>query len=127
MKSIEHYMTSSPRTINSDQSLKFALSTMREHNIRHLPVLEANHPIGMLSERDIRFLESFEKVDLSELKVKEACTDDPYTVELNTPVKNVAREMARRKISSAMIVENGKLKGIFTWIDALNVLANLPE
>lgn len=121
---ISQFMTNAPHTINSGQTLEFALQTMKELNIRHLPVMESSRLIGMLSERDIRFLESFEKIELGKLKVADACSNDPYSVEKDTPLAVVCREMAERKLSSAMVVDAGKLAGIFTWIDALKIIAN---
>ena len=122
---VEKYMSANPITINSHQSLKYALETMREHNIRHLPVLESGKTCGILSERDIRFLESVEKVDLEDLKVSDAYSDDLIAVEKDSDIKEVCRLMHDDKIGSVVINENDQLCGIFTWIDALKFVAKL--
>lgn len=125
MKFIKDVMTHSPYSIVATQNLKFALQKMHEHNVRHLPVMEAGKLVGILSERDIRFIESYEKLDLQDLAVSDACTNDPYTVAPNTSLKEVCEEMIEQKIGSAIVVENGQLLGIFTWIDALKVITKL--
>lgn len=125
MKLIKEYMTPSPHSIVSTQNLQFALQKMHELNVRHLPVMEAGKLVGMLSERDIRFIESYEKTDLESLRVNDAFSNDPYTVGPDASLKEVCQEMAERKIGSAIIVEKGQLLGIFTWIDALSVISKL--
>lgn len=120
---ISDVMTEAPHTITYDQNLKFAIEKMQELGVRHLPVLRAGQLVGILSERDIRFLESFEKMDPKELKVEDACTEGPYTVESNTSLSEVCATMAERKIGSSLVLENDKLVGIFTWVDALKVIS----
>ncbi len=121
---INDLMTPSPHTINATQNLKFAQNKMRELNVRHLPVLDAGKLVGILSDRDIQFIESFDKLDLEEINVDEAFTNEPFIVESQTNLNEVCQAMAERKIGSAMITQDGKLTGIFTWIDALKYLAN---
>ena len=41
---IRDYMTESPHTIGSEQTLAMAHTLMREHSIRHLPVLHPQQP-----------------------------------------------------------------------------------
>ena len=120
---IGEVMTEAPHTITYDQNLKFATEKMQELGVRHLPVLRAGQLVGILSERDIRFLESFERMDPRELKVEDACTEGPYTVEVDAPLSEVCATMAERKIGSALVLQSGKLVGIFTWVDALKVVA----
>lgn len=120
---IEKYMTASPHTINAEQNLKFASELMKDINVRHLPVLKAGELIGILSDRDIRFIESFEHLDPSKIYVEEACTEDPYSVQEEAPTEDVCKEMRDKKIGSVLIKSGHKLVGIFTWIDALDILS----
>lgn len=123
MKAIKDQMTAFPHTINAEKNLKFAENKMKELSVRHLPVLKAGKLIGIISERDIQFVESFEKLDLSEILVEEAFTNEPFCVESTEELSKVCAEMAERKIGSAMVTQDGQLVGIFTWIDALKYLA----
>jgi len=124
---IQDVMSPLPITINAEQNLKFALERMQEHNIRHLPVLKGGKILGLLSERDIRFLESYEKVDASELIIEDAFTEGAYTVAPQTKLVEVCADMAAKKYSSALVVNKGELIGIFTWIDALEVIAKIKN
>jgi CBS domain-containing protein len=46
-------MTQDPITIRSSAMVEEAMELMREHNIRHLPVMEDDHVVGFLSMRDL--------------------------------------------------------------------------
>ena len=50
---VQEFMTAAPLTIDENASLETALATMDEHAIRHLPVVEGEHLIGVLSHRDL--------------------------------------------------------------------------
>ncbi|OIQ16194.1 MAG: hypothetical protein BM556_15635 [Bacteriovorax sp. MedPE-SWde] len=115
-------MSAKPITINSHQTLKFALNTMRDNGIRHLPVMENGRVRGVLSERDIRFLESVERVDLNELKVDDAYSDDLHSVEPKADIRVVCQLMQDHKVGSVVVQQGQELIGIFTWIDALKYI-----
>src|SRR5690606_1318822 len=77
---IERYMTQSPHTIGRDQTLAAAHRVMREHGIRHLPVLEGGKLVGIVSQRDLHLLETLDDVDPEQVEVSEAMTQDVYAV-----------------------------------------------
>lgn len=120
---IQKHMTKDPVTVNSHQTLKYALETMKEHNFRHLPVLEQGRVTGVLSERDIRFVESFEKLSLDELIVSDAYSDDLISFPPTADIKEVCKVMQENKIGSVIIQQDKELLGIFTWIDALRYIS----
>lgn len=122
---ISKYMTTTPHTAECGDTLAAAAKAMREHGIRHLPVVEGDKLLGIITERDIRFVESFQDVDPEELTLEEAMTEEPYAVAPDTPLDEVATTMAERKLGSALIVQNEKLVGVFTTVDACRALAEL--
>lgn len=122
---IEKFMSTSVHTIGSEQSLRKAEEVMREYRIRHLPVLEGGQLIGILSDRDIKLVESLKDVDPNEVTVSEACSQDMYTVSPKAPLNEVCAEMALHKYGSVLVIDNKKLVGIFTWVDALQALNEL--
>jgi len=114
-----------PYTIGAQQNLKTAQQVMREHNVRHLPVMSGGELKGILSDRDINFSLRIEAKEPEELKVGEACTPEPYVVDVATSVAEVSSRMAQEHIGCALVTESGKLVGIFTTVDACRVLAEV--
>ncbi|MBS0326599.1 MAG: CBS domain-containing protein [Proteobacteria bacterium] len=49
---VEDVMTAQPQTIHPDEPFVRALRTMHEGKFRHLPVVEFERPLGMVSMRD---------------------------------------------------------------------------
>lgn len=122
---IQKYMTADPSTINGEQTLYFAKQIMLAKNIRHLPVLDGGKIVGIISERDINFIQNFKGVDIEVEKVQDAMTESPYIVEAHTHLDEVCEVMAADKIGSVLVQDNKKLVGIFTWIDALKAMSSL--
>jgi acetoin utilization protein AcuB len=126
MPPIARYMTCQPWTIRSDAKLSQAQQLMREHGIRHLPVLEGGVLVGIVSERDLRLIETIPGTDPDELTVEEAMVADVYTVTALDSVDFVVEKMAERKYGSAVVLNTrGAVEGIFTTVDALQVLAEV--
>lgn len=118
-------MTPQPVTIGRQESLAMAHRLMRTHRIRHLPVLEHGELIGIVSHRDLLFLETIRGVDLDDDLVEDAMSDDTYAVEPDAPIATVAKQMARRRYGCVVVMERGRVAGIFTATDALRLLAEL--
>lgn len=119
-------MTEQPHTIGYDRPLENAQKMMREHEIRHLPVLKASELVGVLSDRDINLVLKFESPSATKMNVEEACTYSPFVTTAEAPLIQVVDEMRERKIGSAVIVDKDKkVVGIFTDIDAMRALADL--
>lgn len=123
--SIQKYMTTSPHSIGGDQTLATAERMMHEHRIRHLPVLSGGKLRGLLTDRDLKLVETFRDVDPAKLTVEEAMTEQPYAVSPETPLDEVVSTMAGGKFGSAIVVQNGHVVGIFTTVDACQALSDL--
>ena len=119
---VADYMTAAPRTIGREQSLRAARHLMRSSDVRHLPVLHGGELVGVLSEREVKILETLPGSDL--FTVEEAMVPDAYIVPADTPLEKVASEMAERKIGSAIVLEGADVVGVFTSVDALRALAD---
>lgn len=122
---IQRYMTTAPHTIGDDQPLVTAHKVLREHHIRHLPVLRGGRIVGMLTERDLALVETLRGVDAATTTVADAMSQDVFTVRPSSPLDEVAEELAERKLGSAIVVDNGHVVGIVTTVDLCRALAEL--
>lgn len=121
------YMTTTPFAINSEATLVEAIDIMKDKKIRHLPVMKGGKIFGLISDRDLKSVMAYAGANPKALQVGDICTDEPYLTKPDALLNEVAHEMASRKVGSAVVVDNGKLVGIFTVTDACQALSDLCE
>lgn len=109
-------MTPFPYAIAIDATVEDARHLMREHDVRHLPVIDGQRLAGIVSDRDLRML--FCAANIAEFRVRDIHVPEPYVVDLETPLEGVLATMAERQIGAALVTRHGKLAGIFTAVDA---------
>ncbi len=122
-------MTPFPYSVDVGAPVSEALEFMREHKIRHLPVMEHGNLKGVISDRDINLAlgPDFAYPDANELKVRDAMIADCYVVDLHTPLHAVLRHLAEQRLGSALVTRRGKLAGVFTLTDACRAFADYLE
>lgn len=117
-------MVSDPITIESNVGLLDAQEIMRAWGMRHLPVVEEEKLVGVLSDRDIYRAISLKKTN--DLCVRDAMSEDPYVVQASETLAAVAKAMAEHKFGCVVIEgANKRVRGIFTTTDALYILSQL--
>lgn len=121
-------------TAQSDETIETAFELMKKHFIHHLPVLDGNELVGIVTDRDIRLAlipwksTKSEKVFYyftEELKIREIMTSDPITISPDSDIEEAARIMKHYKIGGLPVVEHGKLVGIITQNDILDVFIEI--
>ena len=118
-------VTASPKT-----TLPAALALVQQRGIRHLPVVEDGSLVGIVSDRDLKRAmaspaTSLERHELAylldRLTLAEFMTCAVMTVAPSFPVEEAARLMVREKISALPVTEAGRLVGIVTETDVLDL------
>jgi acetoin utilization protein AcuB len=125
MPQLQKYMSTSPHAIGLEQPLTVAHKMMSDHQIRHLPVLHGGKLAGMITERDLALIESLKDVDPALVTVEDAMSSAVFTAEPTTPLDEVVTTMAERKYGCCVAMQNGKVVGVFTTVDACRALAEL--
>lgn len=125
--SVQKYMTMSPHSVGVDQTLATAHEMMRARAIRHLPVLDGDKLVGVVSDRDLHVIESLSGVDVRKVTVAEAMSTAVYAVEPDTALDVVASTMAAHTYGSAVVMQNQKVVGIFTTTDLCHALVALLQ
>jgi len=123
-------MKRNPVVVDEGDSMKKAMDLLKEHEIRHLPVLrDGERLVGILSERDIKQASPSPATALEireiyylldKVKVKQIMTRRPYTVSSSAPIEEAALIIREKKIGCLPVVDEGKLVGILTETDIID-------
>ncbi|PIP95581.1 MAG: histidine kinase [Bdellovibrio sp. CG12_big_fil_rev_8_21_14_0_65_39_13] len=91
---------------------------MIENGIRHLPIIQNERMLGIVSDRDIRNLEAS-----MPLRASDIMSEAPFEVNSGALLSDVVLEMSARKLGSVLVFNpEDRTYSIFTSIDALNCL-----
>ena len=122
-------MTPFPYFVDTDNEVGEVERLMGEHQIHHVPVQQNGRVVGIVSERDLYHLgDRFLPIaDRARIRARDIMAYDPYTVAFDTPLNEVALEMARRHAGSAIVLHHEKLAGILSATDICRILAEIFE
>jgi len=121
---IEDWMSKPVKTTKPSTPLREAVEIMDRNNIGALAVVEGdNKPVGVITERDIlrRVVAKDRKVD--EMTVEDIMTKNPVTVEHSASILEVTRLMSENNFRRLLVVKKGKLIGLITAKDVIEVLS----
>jgi len=122
MPTVADYMTPGAYVIASHESVEQAKKLMRDLAVRHLVVLEEDQLVGVLSDRDLRGRPTHD-----DSPVQELLSGEPWAVAPDMRLNVVARNMAKHRFGSAVVMDRGDIVGVFTTTDALIALADALE
>ncbi len=127
---VKRWMTEDPIVVGPDVSVRAVSRLFHAKRIRRLPVVEAERLIGIVTLTDMHKLifpdpDTVELVDPTHLTVRDMMTPEPMTTCSDDPLEKVAIMMARNKVSSLPVVDNGQLVGIITETDIFRALLDI--
>ena len=119
-------------TIDPGALIFDAVLKMHKHHVRHLPVVDLGRLVGILSNRDIRFLateiteESRQQGNYSlslNNKVYEVMITDPVITSEDVPLAEIVDVFLEEKVGAIPVVDDqDHLVGMIGYIDLLKVL-----
>jgi IMP dehydrogenase len=113
VKRSESGMIVDPITMGPDQSVREALDIMEKYRISGIPITTNGRLVGILTNRDLRFVTDLEK-KVSELMTK----DNLVTVPEGTTLDDAKEVLHRHRIEKLPVVdEQRRLKGLITIKD----------
>jgi acetoin utilization protein AcuB len=137
MLTVGDLMTHSPHTVAPEASLHDALMLMNKDGCRHLPVLEANRLVGIITERDIRLAVNSPVVwdehsiprseVLHAVKVDVCMTPEPTTVSPDTSAFEAASVLRLNQFGALPVVQDDALIGIISVSDFLDYVISLGK
>lgn len=126
MPEVSRYMTNEPYTVPPTVSAAAAESVMQSHLIRHLPILDGDRLVGLVSAAELAALHTAPGVDLEKLPIAKVMTR-PVTVWGAMPLDEVAERMSAEKVECVVVLGGHGVQGIFTASDALTALSQLLQ
>lgn len=129
---LEHVMTPSPVIIDGGATLDEAQRLFENYGFRHLPVVELDRVVGILSDRDLRLATALLSTR-SRLRnrhgqalpgarlVSEVLRAPVHCLPPDTSPGRAARDMVQLQIGAIPVVHEGILIGIVTETDLLRV------
>jgi CBS domain-containing protein len=131
-------MTTRPVTVTTKATIAEALALMRDLDIRHVPVVEHGALVGMLSDRDLAYLDvgaSLTDVGATRLRrelstpVVKAMSSDVIYVEPETDVSEIVALLLEHKIGAVPVVhpDTRAVVGIVSYIDVLRAVQDALE
>ena len=125
---VREIMTTEVVALKVGEELSLASDIMTLARIRHLPVVEGEHLVGIISQRDL-FKASLASVvghnyketreHLKEITIKEVMVKDVVTIGPDTKIHEAGRIMLEKKIGCLPVVQGGNLVGMVTETDIL--------
>lgn len=130
---VSRWMRRDVTTIDAGDSVRQAVSRMRERGIRHLPVLDARKRlIGIVTDRDLRQVvldAAIGRADadrLGDLDVREVMTWGVVTVTAATDLCEAAQVMREQQLGALPVVDPaGRVVGMLTEHDLIGALQSL--
>ncbi|WP_406682933.1 CBS domain-containing protein [Seonamhaeicola sp. MEBiC1930] len=129
---ISMIMTENVITLKKTDSLEAAENLFKRYNIRHIPVVEENVVIGMLSYTDLKRL-SFAEITNDYDSDADAMVYNMFTinqimkkkvasVSSSNSIKEVAEILANKEFHALPVIDNNELVGIVTTTDLIKYL-----
>ena len=97
---VEEFTTPTPITVESTANIKEIVAIMREHGVRHVPIVDNGKALGIISDRDIKLIGRFD--GWMEFNVSDVMSPDPYMVNPEATLDEVAFHMSKYKMGSAL-------------------------
>ncbi|HUR70727.1 MAG TPA: CBS domain-containing protein, partial [Candidatus Limnocylindrales bacterium] len=126
---VEDWMTESVLAVDTYDSIAIARQLMAKHRINQLPVLDNDHLVGIVTDRDIRdayptsmMIDQTQAIDsfAEKVTVEEVMTHDVLIVRPQTPLSAAVGLLRKHRIGALPVVQEKNLVGIITRSDILD-------
>ena len=129
---ISAIMTRDVITLNNKDTLETAEHLFKNKKIRHIPVVDGNAIIGMLSYTDLlrisfadAIYEEEDEIDTvvyNMFTIEQVMAKNLISVNSTITIKEVAELLSKKEFHAIPVIDNNKLVGIVTTTDLINYL-----
>ena len=133
MFTIEAIMSATLITVKRSSTLAEARTLMHENRIHHIPVVEGDELVGLVTLTNVlaatdSFLRDREnRIHATAVQETALLVTDIATIDEHASLRQAAMFIEKHQIGCLPIVTDGKLRGIITDTDFVGVAINLLE
>lgn len=120
---VSEWMVKDPVTVTPQTEVREAIGLMRQHSIRHLPVVEGDKFIGLVTASGLRELILPSMVET--IHLRDVMIQHPITIGPDTHIDTAARLIHENKIGGLPVVVGRRLVGILTVSDILKAFIDI--
>lgn len=133
---VRQLMSRNVVTLEAKTTLDIVEDIMSLKRIRHLPVLENETLVGLVTQRDLfraglssilEFRKHAVKEWLAQIQVREVMVENLVTIGPDAAIEDAVARMVDRKIGCLPVVDDGKLVGLLSETDCLRYLRRILE
>ena len=122
-KAVKEVMTTGIVTVQPNDSIESAASTMGKNNYHRIYVEDQGKIVGLLSTRDIMLVIGQQRLNKP---ISLFMSTPAFTVRANEPISLASERLAKAHVSGLIVVDNDWPVGIFTQTVAL-AATDLPQ
>jgi CBS domain-containing protein len=137
MITVEEFMTSNLCTLRETDSLNDARKIMTEKHIRHIPVTDGDgHMLGLVTQRDVLAATdpallkqdgADSSMDVADTRLSDIMIRDVSFINKVESLRTAAMYMQSHKYGCLPVLSDGRLVGIITDSDFIDIAINLIE
>jgi CBS domain-containing protein len=135
MLSVAEIMTREPYTLSTDDNLQSAIDLMREHHIRHIPILNASGSlVGLVSHRDVLAASDWETLrgearhrSSTAVSLSGVMTSPVHSIDEDADLLGTAVYLRQHRVGCLPVTREGRLVGIISDTDFLEVAISLMD
>jgi CBS domain-containing protein len=86
-------------------------------------LLRNGKPIGIVTERDILRRVAAKDIDMDKSKIEDIMTKNPVTINHDASILEATRLMSENNFRRLLVVKGGKLVGVVTAKDVIEVMS----
>ncbi|MBW1980401.1 MAG: CBS domain-containing protein [Deltaproteobacteria bacterium] len=121
---VSRRMSRNPVTISPEASIQEAITLMKTHSVRHLPVVNREDTlVGWVTDGDLRGVLIPSMIE--ELSIGDVMISNPITVSASEVLEKAALLITEHKIGGMPVLEDGKLVGVLTVVDILRAFIDI--
>ena len=121
---VRQYMSHLPLEAEQCESAGDAARLMREHQIRHLPVMSGSHLKGVITRQELLEAELQLGDDFDRTSLQSVCANALVIVSPVDPIDAVCRLLLEQGVDHAVVMDGGFVVGILTTTDIMRFITD---